>query len=230
MHTFRAKTAFIFDLDDTLYCEHDYVRSGFRAVAEHLIQGYDGLDVPSLYKFMLDEWNRNGRGKIFDHLTEMFAIDVDPIKLVELYRMHIPHLTLYPDAERIITILEQREIPRGIITDGDRGVQRRKIEALRLTNRFPCVIVTDELGKDCWKPSPVPFLHAKEQLGGTADSYIYVGDNPHKDFITAKKMGYYTIRVIRETGDHMGTRMTRDYEAEQIIHSLDELAAYLTLK
>ncbi|MEM5598042.1 hypothetical protein AAHB53_19930 [Niallia circulans] len=28
--------AYIFDLDDTLYCEHDYVKSGFYSVASFL--------------------------------------------------------------------------------------------------------------------------------------------------------------------------------------------------
>jgi putative hydrolase of the HAD superfamily len=227
-HTHRAKTAVLFDLDDTLYCEHDYVRSGFQAVAEYVVGNYIAFDAPMLYRFMLKDWELNGRGKIFNNLLESFAIDLDPIRLVEIYRTHIPELTLYPDAERVVKLLEEWDIPRGIITDGDYGVQRRKLEALGLVSRFSCVILTDELGKQCWKPSPVPFRHAQELLGSVADSFIYVGDNPHKDFVTAKRMGYHTIRVIRETGDHMATRLTPEYEAEQVVSSLDEIVALLT--
>ncbi|MFC5469711.1 HAD family hydrolase [Cohnella suwonensis] len=227
MININPKTAIFFDLDDTLFCEHDYVRSGFHAVADYLQKIDNQLDSSTLYEYMLEDWVKNGRGKIFNHLIEEFSVPVEPMNLVQVYREHTPQLSLYSDTDRVVKLLVEKDIPRGLITDGEKGVQWRKIEALGLKQRFPYIIVTDELGKDCWKPSAVPFERAKDLLRGEVQSFIYIGDNPHKDFFTAKKMGFHTIRIIRKTGDHMLTRLSPEYEADEMIESLDELTVNL---
>jgi len=220
-------TAVWFDLDDTLYCEHDYVRSGFKAVAEFL-GDFGHLDPAVLYREMTDEWRKNGRGKIFDRIINAHALSIAPDLLVRVYREHEPQLSLYPDADNFLALLASRSIPTGIITDGDKGVQWRKIEALGIRCRLQAIIVTDELGRECWKPSAVPYRRAMESLQGNVRSFIYIGDNPHKDFCTAKALGFHTIRIIRETGDHMETRLAPDFEADETITTLEELVPLIT--
>ena len=53
----------VFDIDDTLYLERDYVRSGFRAVGEHVARS-TGVDGFSDLAFALFE--QGLRGHIFD--------------------------------------------------------------------------------------------------------------------------------------------------------------------
>lgn len=223
MMKFNRNTIILFDLDDTLFCEHDYVRSGFQAVANYLHGIHNQLEAEVLYRSMLAEWKQNGRGKIFDCIVDQFSLTTDVSLLVQVYREHVPNITLYPDAERLVRFLRNSEISRGIITDGDKNVQWRKIEALGLKKWIPCIVVSDELGRDCWKPSAVPYLHARKFFGSAAERFIYIGDNPHKDFVTAKKLGFHTIRIIRATGDHMQARLTPEYEADRIIFGLDEM-------
>jgi putative hydrolase of the HAD superfamily len=221
------QTAVLFDLDDTLYCEHDYVRSGFKAVADRLHLIYSGLNSDELYMEMIHLWEKEGRGKIFNRIVEMYDLPIEPTELVKVYREHQPVLRLYEDAKRLIEILVKMNIPRGIITDGIQVVQRAKIKALGLESRFHCVIVTDEWGKECWKPSPIPYKKAMEFFKYQAERFVYIGDNPHKDFISAKKMGFLTIRIVRETGDFMGVKLSPEYEADIIIHNLDELFPFI---
>ncbi|MEM5598044.1 HAD hydrolase-like protein [Niallia circulans] len=52
---------------------------------------------------------------------------------------------------------------------------------------------------------------------------VYIGDNPNKDFVTAKKLGLHTIRIVREIGDHMQTKLDQGYEADKKIYSLMEI-------
>ncbi|WP_286885369.1 HAD family hydrolase [Aneurinibacillus sp. UBA3580] len=215
---------YIFDLDDTLYCEHEYVRSGFRAVAHWLSEFHDVKAYEAIYRSMIDEWERNGRGRIFDEVCRRFNIEAEIAKAVEAYRQHEPVLALYEDAERLLSLLEREEKKVGIITDGAREVQWRKIRALGLDKRVSCIIVSDDLGRECWKPSEIPYRKAVECLGLSYEKCVYIGDNPHKDFCTARKLGMHTIRIIRPIGDHMQTILEDWQEADRIIYSLDELA------
>ncbi|WP_240675885.1 HAD family hydrolase [Ammoniphilus sp. CFH 90114] len=218
-------------MDDTLYCEHDYVRSGFRAVARELSETYrrnyphEHLE-HAIYEDMVEEWKQNGRGQIFDVVCRRYGIEKDISLLVNTYRQHVPeNLSLYPDAERLLNYLKFKRLNRGIITDGDKGVQWRKIKAVELSKWFETehMVVTDDLGRECWKPSPVPYQIIAERINLEPSECVYIGDNPHKDFVTARELGMYTIRVVRPTGDHMKIQLDRVYEADIVVNSLDEL-------
>lgn len=214
---------YIFDLDDTLYCEHEYVRSGFQAVASKLAEHSDKNKMV-LYEALVHEWQRNGRGKIFDAVCNTFDIAIEIKDLIRVYREHEPsNIHLYKDAEKFLRYLEEQSIPRGIITDGDRYVQWRKIGSLGLDKRISCIVVSDELGKDCWKPSEVPYRKVMAHLRLNAQECMYIGDNPHKDFCSARKLGMSTVRIIRSVGDHMQTRLGKEMEADRVIYSLEEL-------
>jgi len=215
--------AILFDLDDTLYREHDYVRSGFAAVAARLAAEPAAPPEDELYRALEREWLRSGRGRVFDVVIDRFGLRVPVPELVEVYRNHEPELSLYADADRTLTALEARGCGFGIVTDGAAGVQRRKLRALGLDRRVPCIVVSDEYGPGASKPSAVPYRAALEQLRVPAAETLYVGDNPHKDFIGARALGMATVRVRRPVGDHAQTVLDTEHEADRDIASLDEL-------
>lgn len=218
---------YIFDLDDTLYREHDYVRSGFREVARYLSEEFPTVSQETLYGAIIQEWEENGRGRIFDRVCERFALKVEISTLVQMYRFHDPVLDMYEDAKSLLAKLKQDGYKTGLITDGTKDVQWRKVRALRLEEKLDCIVVSDDLGTDCWKPSEVPYRKVVECLELPFEQCVYIGDNPHKDFCTARKLGMHTIRVIRPVGDHMQTMLTADLEADRIVYSLDELVKEL---
>lgn len=221
-------TAIIFDLDDTLYKEHDYVLSGFKAVATTLSNEFRYLDVEELYDKLVLVWKRSGRGKVFDIVCNHYKVETDISRLVHIYRHHEPLIELYPDAIKFLAWLKKGNFKTGIITDGTAVTQWRKIDALRLRKKINVIVVTDDLGRDCWKPSEIPYLKAAELLETSITDCVYIGDNPHKDFITAKKLGMKTVRVIRPIGDHMQTRLTDEFEADVEVSLLTDLIPMLS--
>ncbi|MGG3832544.1 HAD-IA family hydrolase [Geobacillus thermocatenulatus] len=219
----RNFEAYIFDLDDTLYCEYDYVRSGFRAVANELAKQRPDIGIDGIHQMLIDEWRRNGRGRVFDDVCKQLGIDADIVRLVRLYRSHRPDISLYDDAKEVLAHLRQTGKKLGIITDGDSTMQWAKIKALELEHVVDAIIVTGDLGREHWKPSETPYRKMMEYLGLDFRDGVYIGDNPNKDFIAAKRLGMGTVRIVRDVGDHMRTKLGGEYEADMTIHSLTEL-------
>lgn len=216
--------AYIFDLDDTLYCEHDYVKSGFYSVASFLAKTYSFLHVEELTRQFIEAWEHYGRGKVFNHVCNKFGIQTDIKQLVDVYRNHEPSIHLYEDAVFCLKGLMEANIPIGIITDGNSSMQWNKLRALGLDKQISCIIVTDDLGgSEFWKPHPLAFQRMSDCLKVNMEDCVYIGDNPNKDFITAKKLGLHTIRIVREIGDHMQTNLDQGYEADKKIYSLMEI-------
>ncbi|MBB3908598.1 HAD family hydrolase [Anoxybacteroides rupiense] len=214
---------YIFDLDDTLYCEHDFVTSGFRAVAKELACYRSDMSVGAIQEMLIAEWKKNGRGKVFNEICKRLDVDIDIAHLVHIYRTHHPDISLYEDAKEFISFLKEKGKILGIITDGHSTMQWTKVEALNLESMFDYIIVTGDLGDEHWKPSETPYRKMVEYLNLDFKDCVYIGDNPHKDFITARKLGMGTIRIIRNIGDHMRTRLAKEYEADHVIDSLSEL-------
>ncbi len=63
----------IFDLDDTLYPELEYVRSGFLAVANELNHLFK-WPVTESFNFMLKTLDEKGRGAVFNDLLHYHQI------------------------------------------------------------------------------------------------------------------------------------------------------------
>lgn len=186
--------ALLIDLDDTLYDEASYVRSGMAAVARE-IAGLTGATAVEVEALMLDELARNGRGKVFDVTLERLGVPPKPdlIKgLVEAYRDHRPAISLWPGvAEALADLAGDHGL--AIVTDGLGRMQRRKVEALGVEARVGTVIYCWELG---WpKPDPRPYLKAMEQLGATTAETVVVGDNPAHDMAAARAAGLKSLRV-----------------------------------
>jgi putative hydrolase of the HAD superfamily len=212
----------VFDLDDTLYLEREFVLSGFAAAGrwlkkEHKITGF-AERAGRLFA-------EGARGHIFDSaLAELGHEPASSLieSLVAIYREHEPALTLLPDAAAALA-WAGRPFRLGLITDGYAAVQARKIRALGLEAQIPCRIVTDEWGRAFWKPSPEPYRRLMEHFPGSADGYLYIGDNPHKDFLAPRELGWRTLRIRRPGGEHAGHTAAPHQDAERDIASLREL-------
>jgi len=185
--------AVIFDLDDTLYNEKDFVHSGFKAVAKYLAKF--GLDKRNLFQNMLELLNTNGRGRIFDDVLKRYDLysDVNVNILLYIYRYHCPDIKLSKEAIEILKFLRNKGIKTGIITDGIAAVQKNKVKSLGLNELMDLIVYTDLLGTHCWKPSQIPFQVALNILHVLPKNAVYIGDNPQKDFEGANKAGIRTI-------------------------------------
>jgi putative hydrolase of the HAD superfamily len=190
--------AALFDLDDTLYRERDFVDGGFRAVADFLAPELR-RSATAIAAELCAIHDRDGRGRVFDRLLTSNGSGEDPDLVqacVLVYRAHRPHLVPLPDVLDTLHELRARGVRTGLVSDGDAGVQRRKLEALpEVRDLLDQIVLTDELGAAYRKPSPTPFRVACRLLGIPPSEAVYVANDPRKDFHGARVAGLATIRV-----------------------------------
>jgi len=188
--------AVVFDVDDTLYLERDYVRSGFKAVADHL-EVHHGVD--GFVEVAWQLFESGVRNTIFDTALEQIGLDPETMnigQLVEVYRAHDPQIQTTQDAQCLLKDIVGKD-RTAVITDGPPSSQRAKIRALGVAAWSELTICTGELGENKGKPHPESFLSVMEFTGLDPDRHIYIGDNPAKDFVAPSDLGWFTIRVRR---------------------------------
>jgi carbamoyl-phosphate synthase large subunit len=188
--------AVLFDLDNTLYAEEQFVASGFRAVAQCLAQ-HQNLDANTLFEQMMLTLHRQGRGRVFTNLIHDLGLDSEVwLKtLLFVYRSHEPAISLFPEAENAIRTLRSAGLGVGLVTDGPAFTQRRKIASLHLERDMDVIVCTGELGDGCAKPSTVPFEVALTLLGVPPNAAAYIGDDISKDFGGPNRLGMKTVHV-----------------------------------
>ena len=216
----------IFDMDDTLFPESDYVKSGLKTISEFLISEYK---IQDFYSHSYALYKKGVRGEIFNLTLNQMDITYDDtfiLKLVEMYRNHLPQIKLFEDAKWVLTYLKTRK-KTGLLTDGYANSQMNKVKALDIQDAFDFIVYTDLLGKDKWKPHKLPYLTMMEYFKGHGNEYVYVGDNPLKDFVTAKSLGWKTIQVCRTTGEYLQVKVDEIHDADLQISSLRELSNYI---
>jgi len=215
--------AMIFDLDDTLYPESEFVMGGFLAVARYLAQNYK-LDKLRIFNILKSDFKKGSHGKNFNSILEKFNLSEKELKkLISIYRNHKPKIKLFPDAEKLLKHLQHEKIKMALISDGPIETQKNKIEALKVKRCFQVITLSDELGIDYRKPSVRPFNLTLKKLLVKPSEAVYVADNPQKDFIGAKKLGVSTIRIKRKRGIYENVTETIDNRADLTISSLLKL-------
>lgn len=221
--------AVIFDLDDTLYPEIEYVFSGYREVAKKLaVRQVDSEDV--LYERMKQLFKEDSK-MVFNRLLDTYGIKyekADVMELIDVYRDHLPDIHYHEDAMSAVCLIREKGIKTGILTDGYAVTQRQKLKALKADDIFDVIVVTDELGREAWKPSKVGFEKAAEELGCTLKDMIYVGDNPNKDFYVSRTAGVRTARITRKNGVYTDAPYFEGVREDYRLETLSDIVKYLS--
>lgn len=195
-------TCVVFDLDDTLYLEREFALSGFQAVDSWCELNLQLRGTGALASKL---FNEGVRGNIFNRVLLELGLDCNPKLvrlLVELYRKHKPRIRLQEDA--LLCLNRLKGIATlAIITDGYAETQWNKIDALGIRNSVDAIVVTGEWGRGFWKPHPRAFLYIQDVFPPPR-RYVYVADNPAKDFIAPRMLGWTNVRIRRETALHHG--------------------------
>ena len=209
-----------FDLDDTLYDELTYVRSGFRAVAIYLAQTYH-LDADAVFTVAWQILEAKGRGAVFNDTLAQYGLLTRQrvAQCIAVYRNHTPDIQLFPEAVRALDRFA--DYPLYLVTDGNKLVQFRKIQALGLTGRFRRLFITRRFGIHREKPATYCFERIAQLERVPFSQIMYVGDNPRKDFVGIKPLGCPTVRV--RSGQYQHLDYGPDHEAAVVIDSLDDL-------
>ncbi len=210
----------VFDLDDTLYPETEYVKSGFKAVDRYLVSR--GVVKSSIYRSLWDLFSSGLRGTIFNESLVKARIDPSPEliqQLVYQYRTHIPDISLYRDAAEVLQQLKGKR-KMALLTDGYGEAQKNKVTALGIKHFFDTIMYTDDLGRECWKPHTSGFIAIMNKLEVAGSRCVYIGDNPSKDFAAPRSLGWKSIRIQRAEGLHANMQENSNAPADLCIKNL----------
>lgn len=218
----------VFDLDDTLYPERQFALCGFRACG---VWAKEQFGVEGVGEEMTRLLDTGMLGKLFKTVLETHMPDHRPEHLValrEAYRGAVAELTLFEDGAWALDHYASLG-PLGLITDGTHTVQRKKVAALALEPRFREIVYTDALGEDraYFKPHPMAFERVAAAIGEPGDRFVYVGDNPVKDFVAPNALGWTTVQIVRDGGIHDATRAIDGGAPKHKISALTELPGIL---
>ena len=179
----------VFDLDDTLYNEIDFLKSAYQEIAITLSNEIF-IDEKLIFN---DLWSFYISGKnAFKEIINKYSIPITMHDLLIIYRNHKPNIVLTPEKKQTLDFLKLNKISIGILTDGRSIQQRNKIRALGLTTYTKDIIISEEIGSE--KPSINNYKYFEDKFG--EGRYYYIGDNVKKDFITPNKLGWLTICLL----------------------------------
>lgn len=217
----------VFDIDDTLYFEREYVRSGFLHVAGTIASSKAERD--ALFAWLWSEFERGGRGDTFDHLNAAFpAVQgrFSTSELVDEYRRHHPTISLIPGVAELLEEMQQRGFRLGALSDGPLASQEAKAAALDLANWLDPIVFTSALGPAYAKPAIAGFEMIRQLWGIDPDRLLYVGDNPLKDFAGPRRLGWHTVRLRNPSQLRYGLESRDELEGPEVeIHTIPELSA-----
>ena len=181
--------AVIFDLDDTLYSEKEYVRSGYKKIAGAF--GMPELEDELWRSFLKHE-------PAIDVVLEKHGLSDRKAETLSIYRNQDPDIHLYLGVKEMLKRMGgSKKI--AIITDGRPEGQRAKLRALGLEN-IPFIITDDLGGMEYRKPCDRAFKLMLKELNTSPEHVAYIGDNIHKDFIAPEKLGMRCIWFRNKDG------------------------------
>lgn len=220
---------FASDLDDTLFREIDYVHSAYRAIGRELES--DGIMTAKEAVDALEMAETTARG--FDNLAALIwqnypGSRYDVKWMLNIYRTHKPDIHLLPGARKLLDTLRNEGVEIALITDGRSNTQRAKIEALGLMEyvKSDNIIISEEVGGD--KTTEIPFTTLMAR-NPSQSSFLYLGDNPAKDFRWPNALGWTTVELFSPGWVHVNPQdvaVPEEYRAQYVVTSLPEAASF----
>ena len=203
----------IFDLDDTLMYEIDFLKSAYKEISTLV----EKENQEELYNLMLSKYQKGEN--VFDFLIENYP-EFSKELLLEVYRNHFPTIDLNEGADNLLKEIKAKDYKLGLITDGRSVTQRNKLKALGIEDLFEKIIVSEEFGST--KPDERNFKIFHEN---DIDDYFYIADNPKKDFVSPNKLGWTSICLL-DQGSNIHSQnfnIEEDFLPKIKINSLSEL-------
>ena len=184
-----------FDLDNTLYDESKYFSYAFDIIIDSLYEEFN-INKEEMKNSLWTILKLKGKHyhHLFDDFLQEYNLEVSKYLsiILELFKKVNTDLELFPGVRDLLIDLKN-QFRLSLITNGMVDVQKNKVKLLNIENFFESIIFSATLEED--KPSVIPFEHLLKETGMNPENVAYVGDNPLTDFIGAKSLGIFTIRV-----------------------------------
>jgi len=205
-----SNKVFVFDLDDTLYSERDFEKSGIEFV-------YNNFNI----KHIELESILNNRNNWIELMINGSNNQITLQMVLDIYRNHYPTIPLYKDAKVFLEKLLSQGSEMSLITDGRSITQRNKLKALGIDSYFKNIIISEEINSE--KPSEYNFRMVMNNKD--SENYIYIADNPNKDFVTPNKLGWTSICLL-DRGQNVHKQnfdISSEYLPLFLINSFEEI-------
>ena len=176
----------VFDLDDTLYKEVDFLKSAYQEIASWLEDPYELKGVYSYMSFCYEHGMN-----VFLSVNHEYRLSVPLEIYLSKYRLHFPTLYLSELVESFLARMCKEECVLGLITDGRSITQSNKIKALGLGRYI----------------EPFLYFQHKYQEG----DFYYIGDNVIRDFVAPNQLGWTTI-CLRDDGRNIHKQIPISHE------------------
>jgi len=220
----KNNIVFVFDLDDTIYKEIDFLKSAYMEISQ-FISKQTRFEVKEIYDKMLEAYyNKANPFKTILEYTQ--PKDVSVSMLLSIYRTHEPNITLKQSHRNILMYLKQTVYKMGLITDGRSLQQRNKLKALGLADFFDEIIISEEFGTE--KPNVKNFNFFLDKFGENY-KYIYIADNTSKDFI-APNVLHWTSICLKDNGENIHKQsfnLEKKLKPSFVINSLKQIPEIL---
>lgn len=193
---------FVFDLDDTIYDETEFLFSAYRFISDY-IAGKSGEKAVKYETFLIHSFKTFGREKLFDRLIADFQLcDVVTVEeLLQLLRSHKVPLTIHEKVLSFLRKLIREDKQIFILTNGHPVQQRNKIQGLGLSRILPGIkiIYANEYEP---KPSPYCINRIIEHDKVSRSEILVIGDS-ETDRLTAENanVDFLNISTINRSLD-----------------------------
>jgi putative hydrolase of the HAD superfamily len=226
----RGWKVVLFDLDDTLFDQRQWLSGAFLEAGKHL-EDECGIPARETQEELLALSSRYGSasGSLFNHLLTSHGIMEDPVLircLIGRFYEHRPEtLEPYHGVLETLSEINNAGLICGVITNGRQEIQCSKIDALGIGDFFSLVLVSGMFGDDWKKPASRMHRRALAGLGVEGSACVYVGDNPTIDFVPARETGCCTVRVLK--GEYASVIADTGTDADCTIDEIPELTGLL---
>jgi phosphoglycolate phosphatase-like HAD superfamily hydrolase len=174
-------TTIIFDLDDTLYNEIEYLSRAYRFISNKISELNNHFSPKDIFNFLLEEFKSNGRKNLYQKLITKFDGLNYPLSdfLNDLRTVPIPENSIQIKDELYSFIQSNiNNYKFFIATNGNKIQQENKFRSadIPFKNNFN-IVYCDALGVGKRKPSPFFINYISENFHIKLDEMIFIGDS-----------------------------------------------------
>jgi len=190
---FKGFDEIIFDLDDTLIYERDYLFSAYLDISERF--GSTNTEKSVMFSYLVENFNLGNRSELFNNFICTFSLkDNDMLLMLYLLRnANIKEgLRLTSEAKILLHCLMTLNMKYDIITNGNPIQQANK---LRQINWEGLPSPTKVVFANEYKPKPSPDSFFKTRASLCESKILYVGDSEVDDNF-AKNCGIEFFKLI----------------------------------
>ncbi|SDC18932.1 HAD family hydrolase [Acinetobacter boissieri] len=148
----------------------------------------------------------------FTHYRQLFLTEYENNIAVES--------RLFQGMPELLSLLEEKKIPWGIVTNKPRYLSERLLKALHLDQRCAVLVCPEDVKNT--KPDPEPMFLAAQNIDIDAQDIIYVGDHP-RDIDAGRAAHMYTILAAYGYLPHAHKDDLTVWQADSIVHDVPSL-------